>query len=125
MTLSERKQSVKRHMEILVEAKQYLQEHNCSKAAQMEIRNDKLYDGFLVEIESAVVGGTNCDWIRLCYDDVYLYFHGEDILSETKESYEYDPYGEYGAELITADTHEDFLRQLDEISEDLEHHYDW
>ena len=126
MTLEERKQNIIKHMNYCMEARQFLLENNKSKEAQMKIKNGAIkYGGFIMDLESPVAGGTEADWIRLNYDDVYLYLYDECYPYDNGERYEYDPYGEAGAEIIIAESYDDFINQLNNITEDLEEHYNW
>lgn len=120
MTLTERKKKILCNMEHLLDARKYLLANNKSLDAQKEIRDNRRYDGFLMEIESPLVGGTDADWIRLCYDDVYLFLHDDGT-----EWYQLDPLCEYGGELIDARSYDDFVMELNLISYDLEEYYDW
>jgi len=120
MTLAVRKGKILCHMGYLLDAKEYLLADNKSIEAQNEIKNNRRYNGFLVEIESPLVGGTNADWIRLCYDDVYIFLH-----DDGREEYQFDPMAEYGGELIDVETYEDFVKELDNITYDLEKYYAW
>lgn len=120
MTLTERKKRVLCNMEYLLDAREYLLKNNKSLEAQKEIRDNRKYDGFLIEIESPLVGGTDADWIRLYYDDVYLFLH-----DNGKEQYQLDPLAEYGGELIDVETYDDFVKELENITYDLEEYYNW
>ena len=119
MTLTERKKKILCNMEHLLDAREYLINNNKSLEAQMEIKNNRRYENrYLIEIESPLVGGTDADWIRLCYDDVYLFLHDDGT-----EWYQLDPLAEYGGELINAKTYEDFVSELKDITYDLEEFY--
>lgn len=120
MTLAERKKKILCNMEHLLDAREFLIANNKSLEAQSEIKNNRRYGGFLIEIESPLVGGTDADWIRLCYDDVYLFLHDDGT-----EWYQLDPLSEYGGELIDARSYEDFVMELKAITYDLEEYYDW
>lgn len=125
MTLTERKKKILCHMKYLLDAKKYLLANNKSLEAQKEIKYNRRYDGFLIEIgsieiESPVVGGTDADWIRLCYDDVYLF-----LCDDGSEWYQLDPLGEYGGELIDVRSYDDFVSKLKSITYDLEKYYEW
>lgn len=120
MTLTERKKRILCNMGHLLDAREYLLTNNKTLEAQREIRDNRRYDGYLIEIESPLVGGTDADWIRLCYDDVYLFLHDNGT-----EWYQLDPLSEYGGELIDARSYDDFVRELYLISDDLEEFYNW
>lgn len=47
------------------------------------------------EIESPIVGGTDADWIRIHWGDIYIFLH-----NDGKIDYQVDPLDEYGGELI-------------------------
>lgn len=49
-----------------------------------------------VEIESPMVGGTDADWIRINFGDVYVFLHDDGTVG-----FDLDPYAAYGAELIS------------------------
>lgn len=120
MTLTERKKKILCNMGYLLDATKYLLANNKSLEAQKEIKYNRRYDGFLIEIESPLVGGTDADWIRLCYDDVYLF-----LCDDGSEWYQLDPLGEYGGELIDVRSYDDFVKELNAITYDLEEFYDW
>lgn len=121
MTLTERKQRILRNMEHLLDAREYLLANNKSLEAQKEIRDNRKYDNnFLIEIESPLVGGTDADWIRLYYDDVYLYLH-----DDGREEYQLDPLAECGGELIDVFSYDEFVSELKSITYDLEEFYNW
>lgn len=118
MTLTERKDRIIRNMKYLLDAREYLLAHNKSLEAQTEIKHNRKYNEFLVEIESPLIGGTNADWIRLQYDDVYLFLHDDGT-----EWYQLDPLSQYGAELIDARSYEEFVEKLSAITSDIEEYY--
>ena len=120
MTLIERKKKILCNMKHLLDAREYLLANNKSLDAQKEIRDNRIYDGYLIEIESPLVGGTDADWIRLYYDDVYLFLYDDGT-----EEYQLDPLGEYGGELIDVRSYDDFVSELKSITYDLEKYYDW
>ena len=62
--------------------------HNRSKEVQEYAK------GF-AEIESPIVGGTDADWIRIHWGDIYIFLH-----NDGKIDYQVDPLDEYGGELI-------------------------
>lgn len=119
MTLAERKKKILCNMEHLLDARKFLLDNNKSLEAQREIRDNRIYDGYLIEIESPLVGGTDADWIRLYYDDVYLF-----LCDDGREWYQLDPLSECGGELIDVGSYDDFVRELNLISYDLEEFYD-
>ena len=119
MTASKRKARILHNMSILLDARKYLLDNNKSFEAQKEIRENHRYDGFLVEIESPLFGDT-IEWIRLCYDDVYLYLD-----DDGSELYQLDPMGECGGELINVTSYEEFVKELEKIDYDLEEYYVW
>ena len=53
------------------------------------------YTQGFAEIESSIVGGTDADWIRIHWGDIYIFLH-----NDGKINYQVDPLGEYGGELI-------------------------
>lgn len=118
MTLTERKDRIIRNMKYLLDAREYLLAHNKSLEAQTEIKHNRKYNGLLIEIESPLIGGTNADWIRLQYDDVYLFLHDDGT-----EWYQLDPLSQYGAELIDARSYEEFVEELNAITHDIEEYY--
>ena len=115
MTLTERKKKILCNMKHLLDAREYLLANNKSLETQMEIKNNLRLD---IEIESPLVGGTMADWIRLYYDDVYLFLHDDGT-----EWYQLDPLGEYGGELIDVMSYDDFVSELKSITYDLEEYY--
>ena len=120
MMLTERKKEILCHMKYLLDVREYLLVNNKSLEAQREIKDNRRYDGFLIEIESSLVGGTDADWIRLCYDDVYLFLYDDGT-----ERYQLDPLSEYGGELIDVMSYDDFVSELKSITYDLEKYYEW
>lgn len=121
MTIEKRKQSIKKHMGYLLEAKKFLIERNKDVYAQRSIKTGfiRFNSKFLIEIESKQVGGTDADWIRLQYDDVFLFLHNDGT-----EWYQLDPHCEYGAELIDARSEIEFFNAVDNLG-DIEEHYNW
>lgn len=120
MELFERKKQILQHMQYLLTAREYLLENNKSLEAQKDIKYNRRYNGFFIEIESPLVGGTIADWIRLCYDDVYIFLHDDGT-----EWYQLDPIGQYNEELIDVKTYEEFVKELKNITYDLEEYYNW
>ena len=62
--------------------------HNKSKKIQE-------YAKQFAEIESPLVGGTDADWIRINWGDIYIF-----LCDDGRIGYQVDPLGEYGSELI-------------------------
>lgn len=72
----------------------------CYAIAEDIINNHKTkevqeYAKQFAEIESPLVGGTEANWIRINWCDIYIFLcdNGEVV-------YQVDPFGEYGGELI-------------------------
>ena len=61
------------------------------------------------EIESPIVGGTNADWIRINWGDIYIF-----LCDDGRIGYQVDPLGEYGSELIDMwdCTENDFVKEI-------------
>lgn len=55
------------------------------------------------EIESPLVGGTDAEWIRINWGDIYIFLHDNGNIN-----YQLDPHGEYGGELIDVQTKKNF-----------------
>ena len=72
------------------------------------------------EIESPLVGGTDAEWIRINWGDIYIFLHDNGNIN-----YQLDPHGEYGGELIDVQNEKEFWELFDKFSEDelVEHHY--
>ena len=62
--------------------------HNKSKEIQE-------YAKQFAEIESPLVGGTDAEWIRINWGDIYIF-----LCDNGSTWYQVDPLGEYGSELI-------------------------
>ena len=121
MTIEKRKESIKQHMGYLIKARDYLLDYNKDELAQLFIKSGRGRFGarFNIEIESPQVGGTDADWIRLCYDDVYLFLHDDGT-----EWYQLDPLAEYGDEIIDVKSEKEFFEELDKLG-DIEEYYNW
>lgn len=63
-------------------------QHNKSKEIQE-------YAKKFAEIESPLVGGTDAEWIRINWGDIYIF-----LCDNGDIGYQVDPLGEYGGELI-------------------------
>ena len=72
------------------------------------------------EIESPLVGGTDAEWIRINWGDIYIFLHDNGRIH-----YQLDPHGEYGGELIDVQSEAEFMELFDKFSEEelVEHHY--
>ena len=78
-------------------------EHNKSKEIQE-------YAKQFAEIESPLVGGTDADWIRINWGDIYIF-----LCDNGSTGYQVDPLGgTYGSELIDTwgCTKEDFIKEI-------------
>ena len=113
----ERRNSIINHMNILLDCRAYLLTYDKSIDAQFKIK-DKKFDGCYVEIESPEFGGSD-GWIRLNYDDCYLYLYDDGT-----ESYQLDPLSSCGAELIDVGSYHEFLEKLNSLG-DIEKYYIW
>lgn len=102
------KQAILDNMLVLMDARMFLLSHDKSLEAQKAIDSGRVkFNGVWVEIESPLVGGTDANWIRLNYDDVYIFLH-----DDGSEWYQLDPIGGYGAELIETSTYREFVNEL-------------
>lgn len=97
----------------------------CKAIAKDILQNEKSkeiqeYAMKYANIESPLVGGTEAEWIRINWGDIYIFLH-----DNGKIDYQLDPIGAYGAELIDVHSEEEFLKLFDELSEEeiLKHHY--
>lgn len=89
----------------------------CNAIAQDIIANEKSkevqeYTQQFAEIESPLVGGTEAKWIRINWGDVYIFIHDDGSFW-----YHLDGLGEYGGELIEADSVAEFLDKLEKVTE--------
>lgn len=78
-------------------------EHNKSKEIQE-------YAKQFAEIESPLVGGTDADWIRISWGDIYIF-----LCDNGSIGYQVDPLGAYyGSELIDMwdCTEDDFIKEI-------------
>lgn len=77
-------------------------EHNKSKEIQE-------YAKQFAEIESPLVGGTDADWIRINWGDIYIF-----LCDNGSIGYQVDPLGAYGSELIDMwdRTEDDFVKEI-------------
>lgn len=78
-------------------------EHNKSKEIQE-------YAKQFAEIESPLVGGTDADWIRINWGDIYIF-----LCDNGSIGYQVDPLGAYyGSELIDMwdCTEDDFIKEI-------------
>lgn len=72
----------------------------CCAIADDIIANNKSkdiqeYAKKFAEIESPLVGGTDAEWIRINWGDIYIF-----LCDNGDVEYQVDPMGEYGGELI-------------------------
>ena len=76
--------------------------HNKSKEIQE-------YAKQFAEIESPLVGGTDVDWIRINWGDIYIFLYDDGSIG-----YQVDPLGVYGNELIDMwnCTENDFVKEI-------------
>lgn len=66
------------------------------------------------EIESPLVGGTDAEWIRINWGDIYIFLHDNGDIQ-----YQLDPFGAYGAELIdVCGSLTEFIHEIDLFDED-------
>ncbi len=77
-------------------------EHNKSKEIQE-------YAKQFAEIESPLVGGTDANWIRINWGDIYIF-----LCDNGSVGYQVDPLGAYGSELIDMwdCTEDDFVKEI-------------
>lgn len=91
----------------------------CNAIATDIIANNKSkevqeYAKQYAEIESPLVGGTNADWIRINWGDIYIFLHDNGSIE-----YQLDPIGEYGGELIDVyGSLAEFIQEIDLLDED-------
>lgn len=74
--------------------------HYCNEIAEDILANGKTkevqkYAMQFAEIESPLVGGTDAEWIRINWGDIYIF-----LCDDGQIGYQVDPFGAYGAELI-------------------------
>lgn len=72
----------------------------CNAIAEDILQNNKSkeiqeYAKRFAEIESPLVGGTDAEWIRINWGDIYIF-----LCDNGDVGYQVDPIGEYGGELI-------------------------
>lgn len=111
------KKKVENWMNFLIECKAILDTEGKSLATQKKVQAMK-YEGFCPEVESPELENTGGDWIRLNYEDCYLFLHEDGTVE-----YQYDPNHGYGGELIVAYTHEAFHKALSEL-ENIRQYFD-
>lgn len=72
------------------------------------------------EIESPLVGGTDADWIRINWGDIYIFMHDDGTFW-----YQLDGLGEYNGELIDSRSISEFMYELEKVTEEeiLNHSY--
>ncbi len=98
------KNKIIKNMSYLEDAARYLLRNCKSVYAQSIVEHKKKYNGYYIELESPNNGKTQADWIRLCYEDCYLFLHNDGTLE-----YQYDPNHEYGGEVLTTYSYPDFV----------------
>lgn len=76
--------------------------HNKSKEIQE-------YAKKFAEIESPLVGGTDADWVRINWGDIYIF-----LCDNGNVGYQVDPFGSYGSELIDmwGCSKDDFINEI-------------
>lgn len=89
----------------------------CEMIAYDILKNEKspqvqYYAANHAEIQSPVVGGTDGDWIRINFADIYIYLHDDGTIQ-----YQLDAEGS-GGELINVFSDEKFNKELDKISDE-------
>ena len=82
------------------EASLIKQFNHCNAIAADILDNNKSkeiqeYAKKFAEIESPLVGGTEAEWIRINWGDIYIF-----LCDDGNIRYQVDPLGEYGGELI-------------------------
>lgn len=91
----------------------------CNAIADDIVANNKSreiqkYAKKFAEIESPVMGGTDADWIRINFGDIYIF-----LCDNGDVGYQVDPLGGYGGELIDMwnCTREDFIKAILSLEE--------
>ncbi len=86
----------------------------CNAIASDIISNGKTkeiqeYAKQFAEIESPLIGGTDAEWIRINWGDIYIF-----LCDDGKIGYQVDPIGSYGGELIDmwGCSKEDFIKEI-------------
>lgn len=122
MTDSLRRAMIYDWMMILDKAADYLESQNYNIEAQEYVSSkDYINGGMMIELESPENGKTEASWVRLQYGDCFLFMYRNDRFKKRRE-YQFDPYCEYGAEVIVADTIEQFTEALQNLT-DIEKKY--
>lgn len=97
----------------------------CNAIAEDIIANGKSkevqeYAQKYAEIESPLVGGTEAEWIRINWGDIYIFIHDDGTFW-----YQLDGLGEYNGELIDAESVSAFMTALEKVTDEeiLDHSY--
>lgn len=97
----------------------------CNAIAEDILANGKTkeaqeYAQQFAEIESPLVGGTDAEWIRINWGDIYIFLHDDE-----SSWYQLDGLGEYGGELINAESVSEFMSKLEKVTDEeiLDHSY--
>lgn len=101
------------------EASLIKQFNHCNAIAADILDNNKSkeiqeYAKKFAEIESPLVGGTEAEWIRINWGDIYIF-----LCDDGNIRYQVDPLGEYGGELIDMWNceREDFIKAILSLEE--------
>lgn len=105
----QKKNQIINWMKFLEKCRVVFETEGKSIEVQKKVEN-MTYRGYSPEVESEELDNTGGDWIRLCYEDCYLFLY-EDGSAE----YQYDPNHLYGAEVVRCSTYEDFKECLNEL----------
>ena len=119
MNDEERKELILQWMSFLVEARDYIIANNKSLESLKHIAQKK-YDGCFIEVEDERLGNTGGDWVRLNYADCYLFLY-----KDGTEEYQFDPFACYGAEVVIAHSYEDFLSEVDKLTNIEQYYEEW
>ena len=118
--------------------KEYILERfNYCRAIAEDIANHGACPGVLnharkfATIETPMSGETDAPWIRVEFDDIYIFIHmdeeaygNSEVVLNGKVTYQLDPYCAYGAELIDVESVEEFFEKLEAADcGELEKHY--
>ena len=91
----------------------------CNEIVKDILKYDKskeiqLYAKQYAEVESPLIGGTEADWIRINFGDIYIFLHDNGEIQ-----YQLDPIGNYGEELIDIyGSLNDFIEEIQRLDEE-------
>ena len=110
-------------MTLLENCKKVFDEEGTSLAVQKKVQKMKYEGCSCPEVESPELDNTGGEWIRLCYEDCYLFlFYEDDGTYKGKAQYDVTPTWCYGDEIIVEHSYEDFVEAVRNYKDIMKHY---